>query len=128
MSKPDLKYSQPVRLLPPQPGNARNSEGDFVRLKDGRILFAFSRYCSDDSDDDAKCDIAALYSDDNGQTFPGEPEILVPASAHNTMNLMCVSLLRLQNGRLALLLCKINIEHVIEKILIKLKERIKKDV
>ena len=108
MYKPVLKDSQPVRLLPPQPGNARNSEGDFVRLRDGRILFVFSRYCTDASDDDARCDIAALYSDDNGQTFPGEPEILVPASAHETLNLMSPSLLRLQSGRLALFyLCKI---------------------
>ncbi len=109
MNKPVLKHSQPVRLLPPKHGNARNSEGDFARLKDDRILFVFSRYCTDDSDDDARCDIAALYSDDNGQTFPGEPEILVPASAHDTLNLMSPSLLRLQSGRLALFyLCKID--------------------
>lgn len=107
MNQPIVKYSEPVRLLPPQQNNARNSEGDFARLKDGRILFVFSRYNTDNSHDDAKCDIAALYSDDDGQTFPGEPVVIVPASAHNTLNLMSVSLLRLQNGKLAIFyLCK----------------------
>ena len=26
------------------PGNPRNSEGDFIRLKDGRVLFVYSHY------------------------------------------------------------------------------------
>lgn len=103
-----LQHSEAVRFLPPKPGNARNSEGDFVRLKDGRILFAYSRYNGDSSHDDASCDIAGLFSDDNGQTF-SEPVILVSAKEHNTLNLMSVSLLRLQNGRLALFyLCKVD--------------------
>lgn len=107
MNKPVIKYSVPVRLLPPQADNARNSEGDFERLKDGRILFVYSRYCTDNAHDDAKCDIAGLYSDDNGLTFSEEPVIIVPASAHNTLNLMSVSLQRLQNGQLAIFyLCK----------------------
>ena len=107
MKAPVVSESIVVRCLPPTAGNARNSEGDFARLKDGRILFAYSRYNTNDAKDDAQCDIAALYSDDNGITFSGEPEILVPASAHNTRNLMSVSLLRLQNGQLALFyLCK----------------------
>lgn len=107
MNKPIVSKSEVIRLLPPQPGNARNSEGDFVRLRDGRILFAYSRYNSDASDDGASCDIAGLYSDDNGLHFSEEPVIIVPASAHHTRNLMSVSLLRLQNGQLALFyLCK----------------------
>lgn len=107
MLEPRIRLSEAVHLLPPQKNNARNSEGDFARLKDGRILFAYSRYNTDASDDDAKCDIAGLYSDDNGRTFTKEPVIIVPASAHQTLNLMSVSLLRLQNGQLALFyLCK----------------------
>ena len=30
--------------LPPTPDNPRNSEGPFVRLKDGSLLFAWSRF------------------------------------------------------------------------------------
>ncbi|MBQ3087260.1 MAG: exo-alpha-sialidase [Clostridia bacterium] len=105
---PVFALSQAVHLLPPKKGNARNSEGDFARLKDGRILFAYSRYNSDSSHDDATCDVAGLFSDDNGLHFSEDPVILVPASAHNTLNLMSVSLLRLQSGKLALFyLCKV---------------------
>ncbi|MDP6083267.1 MAG: hypothetical protein QF497_07895, partial [Verrucomicrobiota bacterium] len=30
---------QTALRLPPGPGNPRNSEGDFIRLKDGRMMF-----------------------------------------------------------------------------------------
>lgn len=100
--------SQAVHCLCPKPGNARNSEGDFARLRDGRILFAYSRYNGESAHDDATCDIAALYSYDDGAHFTEDPVILVAASEHNTLNLMSVSLLRLQSGRLALFyLCKV---------------------
>lgn len=103
-----ILHSEAVHYLKPKENNARNSEGDFARLKDGRILFAYSRYNSNDSHDDATCDIAGIYSEDDGLHFSREPVILVPASAHNTLNLMCVSLLRLQSGKLALFyLCKV---------------------
>jgi len=31
-------------VLAPGPGNPRNSEGDFITLKDGRILFLYTRF------------------------------------------------------------------------------------
>ena len=33
-----------VLLLPPGKDNPRNSEGDFIRLKTGEILFVYTRY------------------------------------------------------------------------------------
>ncbi|HQL09702.1 MAG TPA: hypothetical protein PLE35_08905 [Lentisphaeria bacterium] len=33
-----------VLELNPAPGNARNSEGAFVALRDGTLLFAYTRY------------------------------------------------------------------------------------
>ena len=39
-----------IRLLPPGPGNARNSEGDFIQLKDGRILFVYTHFTGGGSD------------------------------------------------------------------------------
>ncbi|MCK5815189.1 MAG: hypothetical protein KAH07_04515, partial [Flavobacteriaceae bacterium] len=30
--------------LEPKPGNPRNSEGDFIQLKDGSILFVYSHF------------------------------------------------------------------------------------
>ena len=47
--------------LPPGDKNPRNSEGSFLRLKDGRIVFAYSRYSGTSSDDGAYCEIAAIY-------------------------------------------------------------------
>ena len=91
-TKPCLLYTSP------QEGNPRNSEGSFLRLKDGRIVFAYSRYSGTSSDDGAYCEIAAMYSSDNGETF-SEPKILVrPDKSRGETNCMSVSLLELPNG------------------------------
>ena len=54
--------------MDPKPGNARNSEGSFIRMPDGGILFAYSRYSSDTVGDDDSCDIAVIRSFDEGET------------------------------------------------------------
>ena len=86
--------------LPSGPDNPRNSEGAFLRLKDGRILFAYSRYYGISSHDNATADIAARYSSDNGCTWTTNDEIIV--KNEGGMNVMSVSLLRLQSGEIAL--------------------------
>ncbi|MBR1589133.1 MAG: exo-alpha-sialidase [Kiritimatiellae bacterium] len=86
--------------LPPGPNNPRNSEGAFMPLKDGRIMFAYSRYYGKSSSDHATADIAARYSSDNGRTWTGKDEIIV--KNYGGMNVMSVSLLRLQSGEIAL--------------------------
>lgn len=88
-----------IRLLPPRPGNPRNSEGDFVRLKDGRLLFAYTHFTGGGSDH-AAAHIAGRYSDDNGQTWTDEDTLIVPREGG--FNVMSVSLLRLADGRIAL--------------------------
>ena len=45
--------------LVPSPENNRNSEGAFITLKDGRILFVYSRYCSEGGGDGAAADPGA---------------------------------------------------------------------
>lgn len=92
-----------VLALPASPGNPRNSEGSFVTLEDGRILFAYSRYSGkqmDDWADHASADIAARVSDDGGRTWSSEDRILVPNEG--ACNVMSASLLRLQDGRIGL--------------------------
>ena len=79
-------------------GNPRNSEGSFVRLADGRILFAYTRYRGDSANDHACADLAALYSEDNGESWGGH-HIMIENDA---VNVMSVSLLRLQDGRIAM--------------------------
>ena len=86
--------------LPPGPNNPRNSEGAFMPLKDGRILFAYSRYYGKSSSDHATADIAARYSSDEGRTWTTNDEIIV--KNEGGMNVMSVSLLRLQSGEIAL--------------------------
>lgn len=82
--------------------NPRNSEGDFALLKNGAILFAYSRYTGSTHDDDDPCNIAGMISYDNGDTFEYLPKLLVTAAEHNTKNLMSVSFCRLNDGTLCL--------------------------
>ena len=84
----------------PGPDNPRNSEGAFMPLKDGRIMFAYSRYYGTSSSDHATADIAVRYSSDKGATWTDKDEIVV--KNHGGMNVMSVSLLRLQSGEIAL--------------------------
>jgi hypothetical protein len=86
--------------LPPKKGNPRNSEGVFVRLNSGAVMFAYSKYSGETGKDDAEADIAAIYSYDGGDTFGGE-EILFKRSDHGAQNIMSVSAQRLADGRLA---------------------------
>jgi Neuraminidase (sialidase) len=85
--------------------NPRNSEGAFVELRDGRLMFAYTRFYGG-SADSAGADIAAVYSSDSGATWTKRPEIIVKNDA--VENVMSVSLLRLLDGRIALFYLKKN--------------------
>ena len=85
--------------LPSSPGNPRNTEGAFVTLKDGRVLFAYTKFTGGGSDHDAAT-IAGRYSRDGGQTWTTTDTTLI--GREGTMNAMSVSLLRLKDGRIAL--------------------------
>ncbi|MBN1810165.1 MAG: exo-alpha-sialidase [Planctomycetes bacterium] len=90
-----------VLTLEAAKGNPRNSEGAFVTLNDGRILFAYSRYYgNDDWADHATADIACRISEDDGKTWSADDRILV--RNEGSCNVMSVSLLRLRDGRIAL--------------------------
>lgn len=89
-----------VLELYPSKHNCRNSEGSFIRLKDGRIMFAYSRFGGDGGHDSSPACIAARYSDDGGLTWTAKDRILVKKNDDN--NVMSVTLLRLQDGRIAL--------------------------
>ncbi len=97
-----------VLKLLPVADNPRNSEGDFITLKDGRILFIYSHYTGTSMDDNASAFLAGRYSDDKGKTWSEEDVKIV--GQEGTMNVMSVSLLRLQNGEIALFYLKKNSE------------------
>jgi hypothetical protein len=89
-----------IRLLPPTPGaNPRNSEGAFVVLKDGRILFVYT-YFSGGSGDHAAAHLAARSSRDGGKTWSTQDKPVLANEAK--MNVMSVSLVRLTSGEIAL--------------------------
>ena len=89
--------------IPPGSGNPRNSEGAFLGLKDGRILFIYSRF--EDSPhvvarpgaDEAKARLAMRFSGDGGETWSNDT-ILTTPEEDQAMNVMDVSLLRMENG------------------------------
>ncbi|MEC5129438.1 sialidase family protein [Verrucomicrobiales bacterium BCK34] len=93
------------RLLPPGPGNARNSEGDFIQLKDGRILFVYTHFTGGGSDH-AAGHLAGRYSSDGGKTWTKDDVVVVPQSGG--FNDMSVSLLRLQDGSIGLFYARKN--------------------
>ncbi|MDH4318079.1 MAG: glycoside hydrolase [Desulfobulbaceae bacterium] len=80
--------------------NPRNSEGAFINLADGRIMFAYSRYRGNNWHDHGAADIAARFSSDGGETWSKHPRILIPNEGR--CNVMSVSLLNLTDGRIAL--------------------------
>lgn len=90
---------QIVLQLSPSDLNPRNSEGDFITLKDGRILFIYSHFTSGDGDH-ASAVLASRFSNDEGLTWSDKDIILF--SNESGLNLMSVSLLRLLNGDIAL--------------------------
>lgn len=96
-----------VLELPPSPSNPRNSEGDFIQLRDGRILFVYTHFTGG-SGDHATAHLASRQSTDGGRSWSGTDELIV--SNEGGMNVMSVSLLRLQDGSIALFYLRKNAE------------------
>ena len=82
----------------------RNGEGTFLRLMNGAILFAYTRFSGDEWHDDAAADIAALTSFDEGETWK-DSRIIIEHD-ETSRNLMCPSLLRMKNGDIGLVFLK----------------------
>ena len=95
-----VELPQRVLELPRGENNPRNSEGDFVRLKDGRILFIYTHYTGTDSGDHASAHLAMRESSDGGRSWSDRDVTVVEKEGR--MNVMSVSLLRLRDGRIAL--------------------------
>lgn len=93
--------------LPPGPGNPRNSEGAFARLKDGSILFAYTRFTGTSAADNGTAHIASRVSRDGGISWSrsDKTEIMFDGDGENIMS---VSFLRLKSGALAIFYAKKN--------------------
>jgi sialidase-1 len=97
-----------VLKLEKGPNNPRNGEGDFITLKDGKILFVYGHFTGNTGDDYGHAYLASRFSVDSGKTWSKEDKIIVEQEGKLSVNL--VSLLRLQNGSIALFNLKINAE------------------
>ena len=89
-----------VLTLPTGEGNPRNGEGTFIRLKDGRIMYTYTRYYGDDWHDHTIANIYVTYSSDEGETW-SEPALLI-AKDVKAENIMSPSMVRLNNGDLGI--------------------------
>ena len=87
-------------LLPPKPGHPRNSEGDTIQLRDGRILLIYTHFVGGQSHDHASAYFAGRFSSDGGKTWT-DKDTMVMAN-EGKMNIMSVSLLRLHDERIAM--------------------------
>lgn len=88
-----------VLSLDPSPQYQRLSEGSFVTLKSGEILFIYSRF-RDGAADHSPADLVSTVSADDGRTWSSEHKVEVANPGGE--NVMSVSLLRLKSGRIAL--------------------------
>jgi len=84
-------------------GNPRNSEGSFLTLdKRNEILFAYSAFSGERARDFTKADIKTVLSHDGGLTWD-EPVTIIQADEHQAMNVMSVSLIRMDNGDIGII-------------------------
>ena len=79
---------------------SRTGEGAFLRLKDGTIMHAYTEYAGPGYHDHDPANIVAIFSHDEGETW-AEKKLLVAKDAAS-VNVMSVSLQRLQNGEILL--------------------------
>ena len=85
-----------VLFIKTKPGNPRNGESTFLRLNDGRVMFAYTEYYGDSGEDDAIAHICACFSADEGETW-SEPELIIEKD-EKAKNIMSPSLVRMNNG------------------------------
>jgi len=89
-------------FAPARGSNPRNSEGSFIELSDGRILFAYSRFKGAGvGEDHDPSDIYGCISDDMGETF-GDIFPIFTSEELDVENIMSVSFMRMQNGDVGL--------------------------
>ncbi len=95
------QVSKTVTLeLPPGPDNPRNSEGDFIRLESGDILYVYTKYYGLSGDDHASARLVSRITKNYGVTWSDQDELVLENEGR--LNVMSVSLLRLCDNSIAL--------------------------
>lgn len=98
------KIGRQVLFLETGEDSARNGESTFIRLKDGRILFAYTQYYGGDYEDDGTARICGCCSCDEGETW-SSPYVLLEKDPE-AKNYMSPSLVRLPSGDLGMVLLR----------------------
>ena len=87
--------------LAPSSDNNRNSEGAFIELKNGNILFVYTRYRGAGHGDECTADLYGMISADEGEHF-SDPFLVFTCEDVGADNIMSVSLMRMENGDIGL--------------------------
>lgn len=94
---------QKIPLLMHDAESPRRSEGDFVQLRDGRLLFVYTKFIGGRLDG-STAHLASRESKDGGRTWSTVDKVVVPNT--EAPNVMSATLERLQDGRIALFYCR----------------------
>lgn len=94
------RIGRQVGFLATGEDNPRNGEGSFLRLTDGGILHAYTAYFGEDYHDHCTANVCGVWSYDEGESW-SEPRLLVPMPK-DALNVMSVSLLRMQSGEIGM--------------------------
>lgn len=95
MGKLNIQIRDVMTLLSTE-DRTRSGEGSFLRLKDGGILHAGSRF-NRSAHDHGSCNLFAVWSYDEGETWT-EPVDILRHEDVGAMNIMSVSLMEMLNG------------------------------
>ena len=76
--------------------NLRNSEGAFLRLENGDLIFIYSRFRDESAADAAASDLCRITFD--GKLHKKSTDLLLKCEDEGAINIMSVSLLRMENG------------------------------
>ena len=87
-------------VAPAGDDNPRNSEGDIIVLKDGRLLLAYTEFLGSTSGDFEPARISARISSDGGTTW--EKKFVLAENQEGLKNAMIASFLRLADGTIML--------------------------
>ena len=94
------KIGKQVHFLPTGDMVKRAGEGAFVRLKYGRILYAYTEYIGAGNEDADPARISAVFSSDEGESWGGHCVLMERRPGDK--NIMSVSFMRMLNGELGM--------------------------
>ncbi len=99
------KVGREVLFIAAGKDNPRNGEGTFLRLRDGRIMYAYSKFTEDGWDDGCTADVVAIFSDDEGESWKNEH--IIVKHTKDAINCMCPMLIRLKNDDIGIMVFRL---------------------